>query len=437
MESATRQHGHPSRRRPALIAHAVRAALALGLIGSFALHAQDAGSTTQDNQADNAKTTAVPAKAKNLGAVTVTGSLIRRVDTETSNPVVTIDSSQIEASGKPTLGDLVQQLPAVAGNATNPTIDNGGGTGAATISLRGLGDNRTLVLVNGRRLAYEDVNSIPANMIERIEVLSDGASSVYGSDAIGGVVNFILKDRYQGVQLSSDYGESSHGDGNRRNFSVLAGLSGDRYNLIVGATQQINAVDRRAKLLLGVQHRAVGLDPDPRGIRRPAPHQCAGEQQLPVAAARHHRRRVARLCRQQHRLILRRQRRIEHELERHDQRQDAREIEPALEHRAVQPPVKSRRQQVQQKRRLLPCRNHALADPQHWLVIFLVPCDPAPQIRAGGRLGKRRRVLRLMRELVVFEHEKRLRAVEFQRRDRRVERRFEILQAGHANRRSP
>src|SRR6185437_5615650 len=81
-------------------------------------------------------------------------------------------------------------------------------------------------------------NSIPANMIERIEVLSDGASSVYGSDAIGGVVNFILKDHYQGVQLSSDYGESSHGDGNRRNFSVLAGLSGDRYNLIVGATQQ-------------------------------------------------------------------------------------------------------------------------------------------------------------------------------------------------------
>src|SRR6185437_1955604 len=237
MESTARQHSHPSCRRPTLVAHAIRAALALGLMGSFALHAQDAG-TAQDNQANNTKTTAMPAKAKNLGAVTVTGSLIRRVDTETSNPVVTIDSSQIEASGKPTLGDLVQQLPAVAGNATNPSIDNGGGTGASTISLRGLGDNRTLVLVNGRRLAYEDVNSIPANMIERIEVLSDGASSVYGSDAIGGVVNFILKDHYQGVQLSSDYGESSHGDGNRRNFSVLAGLSGDRHNLIVGATQQ-------------------------------------------------------------------------------------------------------------------------------------------------------------------------------------------------------
>lgn len=229
-----------------MMAHAVRAALAIGLIGSSTLYAQDApapqASTTQDTS------DATPTKAKNLDAVTVTGSLIRRVDTETSNPVVTIDSTQIAASGKPTLGDLIQQLPSMAGNATNPSIDNGGGTGESTVSLRGLGSNRTLVLVDGRRLAYEDVNSIPANMIERIEVLSDGASSVYGSDAIGGVVNFILKDHYQGVQLSTDYGVSSHGDGNRRNFSILAGLSEKRWSLIVGATHQtqneIGASDR-------------------------------------------------------------------------------------------------------------------------------------------------------------------------------------------------
>ncbi|QEE24406.1 TonB-dependent receptor [Rhodanobacter glycinis] len=215
----------------------VRTTLMLGLLAcAGTLQAQDASSAPDAS------------KAKTMQAVTVTGSLIRRVDLETSNPVITIDSSQIQASGKPTLGDLLQQLPAVAGNATNPSIDNGGGTGASTISLRGLGDNRTLVLVNGRRLAYDDVNSIPSNMIERIEVLSDGASSVYGSDAIGGVVNFILKDHYQGVQVSSDYGESSHGDGNRRNFSVLAGISGDRYNLIVGATQQsMNSISASAR----------------------------------------------------------------------------------------------------------------------------------------------------------------------------------------------
>jgi outer membrane receptor protein involved in Fe transport len=229
-------YNHPPCRRVSLIARAIHAALAIGLIGSSTLYAQDAtpppATATQDTS------DATPTKAKNLEAVTVTGSLIRRVDTETSNPVVTIDSSQIAASGKPTLGDLVQQLPSMAGNATNPNIDNGGGTGQSAVSLRGLGTNRTLMLVDGRRLAYEDVNSIPANMVERIEVLSDGASSVYGSDAIGGVVNFILKDHYQGVQLSTDYGVSSHGDGNRRNFSILAGLSEKRFSLIVGATHQ-------------------------------------------------------------------------------------------------------------------------------------------------------------------------------------------------------
>ena len=214
-----------------LLSRTVTFALAAVLLSAAQAHAQDSNATTSSDASS-------PEKAKTLTGVVVTGSLIRRVDTETSNPVITIDSQQIAASGKPTVGDLVQQLPSIAGNATNPGIDNGGGTGASTVSLRGLGDNRTLVLVNGRRLAYEDVNSIPANMIERIEVLSDGASSVYGSDAIGGVVNFILKDHYKGVQLSSDYGISSHGDGNRRGFSALAGLSGDRYNLVVSASHQ-------------------------------------------------------------------------------------------------------------------------------------------------------------------------------------------------------
>ncbi|MBE1161885.1 TonB-dependent receptor [Dyella acidiphila] len=230
---------HPPCRRQALIACAVRSTLALSACGSSALYAQDTTTPSPPAQTGQAASNAArPEKAKNLDAVTVTGSLIRRVDTETSNPVLTIDSSQIAASGKPTLGDLVQQLPSIAGNATNPNIDNGGGTGQSAVSLRGLGSNRTLMLVDGRRLAYEDINSIPANMIERIEVLSDGASSVYGSDAIAGVVNFILKDHYQGVQLSSDYGESSHGDGNRRNFSFLAGLAEKRFSLIFGTTHQ-------------------------------------------------------------------------------------------------------------------------------------------------------------------------------------------------------
>lgn len=258
---------HPPCRRPSLITCAVRTALAVGLMGSVALHAQDT-STTQDNS-DAAKS-----GTKNLDAVTVTGSLIRRVDTETSNPVVTIDSAQIAASGKPTVGDLIQQLPSIAGNATNPGIDNGGGTGASTVSLRGLGSNRTLILVNGHRLAYDDVNIIPSYMIDRIEVLSDGASSVYGSDAIGGVVNFILKDHYKGVQLTSDYGISSHGDGNRRNFSAMGGISGDRWNLLVGASQQsqnsISSSDRSfSKYALALNNGSVvhlGSSATPTGL---------------------------------------------------------------------------------------------------------------------------------------------------------------------------
>ncbi|SKB75310.1 Outer membrane cobalamin receptor protein [Luteibacter sp. 22Crub2.1] len=214
----------------------LHAALCLALLGSSgATFAQDTtGATSSD--------------AKTLDAVTVTGSRIRRVDTETANPVVTLDRAAIEATGKPTLGDLVQELPSIAGNATNPNTNNGGGTGASTVSLRGLGDKRTLILVNGVRLAYNDVNAIPASMIERVEVLSDGASAVYGSDAIGGVVNFILRDHYDGVQISSDFGTSRQSDGNRRNFSLTAGHTGSNYSIIAGLSySDIDAVSAAAR----------------------------------------------------------------------------------------------------------------------------------------------------------------------------------------------
>lgn len=235
----------PGRTRPASgspprsLGIAIRSALLMTLVASTGLaHAQD---TSTDAVADTSK-------AKNLEAVTVTGSRIRRVDIETANPVVTLDRAAIEATGKPTLGDLVQELPSIAGNATNPYTNNGGGTGASTVSLRGLGDKRTLILVNGVRLAYNDINAIPASMIERIEVLSDGASAVYGSDAIGGVVNFILRDHFDGVQVSSDFGTSSQRDGDRRNFSLTAGHTGSNYSLIGGLSySDIDALSAGAR----------------------------------------------------------------------------------------------------------------------------------------------------------------------------------------------
>ncbi|MEO6690545.1 MAG: TonB-dependent receptor plug domain-containing protein, partial [Dokdonella sp.] len=174
------------------------------------------------------------AQSQKLETITVTGSNIRRVDIETSNPVVTIDRAAIAKSGKLTLGDLVQSLPAVTGPNVNPQVNNGGGSGFSSIGLRGLGSPRTLVLINGHRYLSGDPNAIPANMVERIEVLTDGASSVYGSDAIAGVVNFILRSDYQGAEFSTDYGISDRDDGTSKGYQFTFGQSSDKGSIMAG-----------------------------------------------------------------------------------------------------------------------------------------------------------------------------------------------------------
>ncbi|HOX72084.1 MAG TPA: TonB-dependent receptor [Dokdonella sp.] len=172
--------------------------------------------------------------SERLDTIVVTGSNIRRVDIETANPVLTIDRAQIQKSGKLTVGDLVQDLPAIAGQATNPQVNNGGGTGASGVSLRGLGTNRTLILIDGQRVINNDVNQIPASVIERIDVLLDGASSTYGSDAIAGVVNFIMRKDYQGAEFALDYGISDRDDGERTGASFTFGQSTDRGSVVAG-----------------------------------------------------------------------------------------------------------------------------------------------------------------------------------------------------------
>ena len=157
---------------------------------------------------------------------------------------MTLDRSTLVASGKPVLGDVLQQLPSISGNATNPANNsNGGGAGspsleagggASRVSLRGLGVERTLVLINGQRMANADINMIPPEMIERTEVLAEGASTAYGSDAVGGVVNFILRKDFKGVQFGLNDGISSHGDGQRKGFNLTAGQTGDRYSISGG-----------------------------------------------------------------------------------------------------------------------------------------------------------------------------------------------------------
>ncbi|MDC8011311.1 TonB-dependent receptor domain-containing protein [Tahibacter soli] len=215
---------------------AVRYALYVGTTAAVGLSAapvfaQDAGENTDK-----------------LETIVVTGSRIRRVDLETSSPVFVIDKSAIEKTGKVTIGDLLQEAPSIAGAATNPSVNNGGGSGAATVSLRGLGSQRTLLLLNGHRVFYNDVNSIPINMVERIEILKDGASAVYGSDAIGGVVNFITRRDFQGLEASFDYGVSDRDDGERKGVSMTLGHASDRGSVVVGMTynrqRQVGAGER-------------------------------------------------------------------------------------------------------------------------------------------------------------------------------------------------
>ncbi len=179
--------------------------------------------------------------ASEIGTVVVTGSRIRRVDLETASPVYTLDRDSIEASGVQTMGDLLQQVPSVAGAATNPQVNNGGGDGASNIELRGLSPARTLVLVNGRRigaLGYStsavDINSIPVNMIERVEVLKEGAGAIYGSDAIAGVVNFITRKDYDGADVSVEYGQTDRSDGAHESVNLSWGATSDKASVMLG-----------------------------------------------------------------------------------------------------------------------------------------------------------------------------------------------------------
>ena len=214
-----------------LLRNAIRAGLRNYAVAgaSLALGTVASGAAAQDQSADQ--------KSQSLETIVVTGSNIRRVDIETANPVVTIDSAQIQNTGKLTLGDIVQSLPANM-NGTNPQVNNGGGSGSATVSLRGLGAVRTLVLIDGHHVisgvAGTDIDSIPIAAVERIEVLTSGASAIYGSDAIGGVVNVILKKNYQGAQFSADYGISDHDDGQRKGLHFLFGHNSDKGSLMAG-----------------------------------------------------------------------------------------------------------------------------------------------------------------------------------------------------------
>jgi iron complex outermembrane receptor protein len=171
--------------------------------------------------------------AVKLGTVEVTGSRLKRTDFESAQPVFVVRRDEIERSGLTSIGDLLQNM-SVAGSALNTTFNNGG-NGETNIDLRNLGANRVLVLVNGRRwvnglnslnTSAVDLNTIPVSIIERIEVLKDGASAIYGSDAIAGVINIITRKNYSGSEIRTQYGSYDEGDGAIQQHAISLGSVG-------------------------------------------------------------------------------------------------------------------------------------------------------------------------------------------------------------------
>ncbi|QYK06514.1 TonB-dependent receptor plug domain-containing protein [Shewanella zhangzhouensis] len=188
-----------------------------------------AGATTA---AFTAPTVYAADEGEKVERIEVTGSRIKRTDLETASPITMFSAEDIANSGVATLEDFVQNIPAINGGAEGSSVNNGS-RGFATASLRGLGSGRTLVLINGRRFASGDLNSIPTAYVERIEVLRDGASTVYGSDAIAGVINFITKKDFEGIEFGAQYDIASEGDGEKTLLSVTTGTSSDRGNVVM------------------------------------------------------------------------------------------------------------------------------------------------------------------------------------------------------------
>jgi outer membrane cobalamin receptor len=188
-----------------------------------------------------------------LEEVVVTGSRIQKANLVSASPVVSVSADEIRFQGQVRVEDMMRNLPQVYAN--QGTGQSNGATGTATLNLRNLGDERTLVLINGRRMPVgspiqggvgADINQIPGALIKNIEVLTGGASATYGSDAVAGVVNFIMMDDFEGVKLDYQFSQYNHDNDNGRvqdfireaGYPVASGSKsdGDSYDisLIIG-----------------------------------------------------------------------------------------------------------------------------------------------------------------------------------------------------------
>jgi iron complex outermembrane receptor protein len=168
--------------------------------------------------------------------VIVTGSRIKQADLENANPVTVLERNELLATGMTDVGDLIQRLPSMSGSPIGTTTNNGG-NGSVTIDLRGIGAGRTLNLVNGKRsVDGGDYQAIPSNIIERIEILKDGAAAAYGADAVAGVVNIITRRDYEGFEIELITADGfDMDDGQQKGISIMGGKAWDDGHIVFGA----------------------------------------------------------------------------------------------------------------------------------------------------------------------------------------------------------
>lgn len=209
-----------------------RAGLALSIASVLLLGGLSVSAAAQESTAG--------AQVTEIDSIQVVGSRLRKSDAEAALPVTVYTQEEIRATGQPTIAEVLRTLPYNSQGTSTPRPGSTG-QGVTDVNLRGLGYGRTLTLINGRRIPVDSTffgfgastSFIPAGAVERIEVLRDGASAIYGSDALGGVVNIVLKDRFEGAEASVSFANPSAAGGDALVANVTAGLNGERGGLIL------------------------------------------------------------------------------------------------------------------------------------------------------------------------------------------------------------
>ena len=221
----------------------------------------------------------------------VTGSRFKQLNAGGFTPVEILTATEIRLTGAQTMAELMRFTPEVMGNSDSTAVSNGG-NGSASVTLRGLPATNTLVLVNGQRMANNaldgssvDLNSIPLAAVDRIEILKDSGSSIYGSDAIAGVVNIILKKRFKGAVINAFYGSATQRDNQTRRYDFVGGLSLSKLDLMITAShyQQAGILSRDRAISASADGRARG-GMDLRSSATPNARLRVGEDILTLSA---------------------------------------------------------------------------------------------------------------------------------------------------------